>query len=68
MIGNGADPVDSRVLQRDRRVQTFGHGMGDQGGPLFGEEVDQLPLRFDQGVDQMRLPIEKVSDLVLSME
>ena len=65
---NLADPGDPGVLHGDGRVEALGDGVGNGGGALLFEEVDETPFRIDERVDAVCFPIQKVHDLTLLFE
>src|SRR5258705_11106422 len=41
MLRHFAEPLDARFLHRHVRVETLGDGVGDDGVPLFLQQLDQ---------------------------
>lgn len=62
------DPRDARVLHGHVEVQALGHRLVDEGGPLLGQQVQQLLLLLDEGVDGRRLAVQEGGDGLLGGE
>ncbi|MNG06732.1 hypothetical protein D3C84_899930 [compost metagenome] len=54
-----AQPLHPGVFHRHRRVEAFGHGMGNHRLALFLKQFDQALLLFDQRVDAGGFVVEK---------
>ena len=63
--GRLSKPLDAGVLHGDVGVEALGDGVGDQGGALFLEQLDQPLLLRHQRIDLRRLPVEEPRDQLL---
>lgn len=62
------NPRDAGVLHRHGGVEALGHRLVDEGGALLGQQVQELALLLDQGVDGGGLFVEVVGDGFLGGE
>ncbi len=65
MRGDTAEPLNSTIFHGHGQIETFGDGVGDEGGAFFLQESDELFFGGDEIVDLLCFVVEETADGLL---